>query len=158
MGQSDGQESPSCAEDPLGVKGGALPGREGRHECSLQGALSPCRPGCGGLKGPGDPHPQQVHAQAGGCQPKDIRPPRPEKPRGGEETGRVSGTPFPFLCNSPLTWGWGEPLLQGLPWPGRCCLQPRLRLRLRLFQGLPPSHTAPCLPAVNFAKTQGCHL
>lgn len=104
----------------------------GTGEGSLRSHASELQPHtdhtAGVERGPGDrPSPWPVPAQAKCCQPRDIRPPRLEKPRGGEETGRVSGTPFPFLCSLPLTQGWGErsaglalawPLLPAVPSSG----------------------------------------
>lgn len=111
-----------------------LQAEKGNWRAHLREPLSPCRPDCWRAKDPGDPHPQPVHVQAECCQPRDIRPPRPAKPRAGEETGHVSQERlFLFFVTYPLIWGWRELILQGLPWPDSAACRPRLWV----FQGLP---------------------
>lgn len=100
MGQSERQEVSGCDWLPQAKKGNL--------RARSRGHLSPCRPECWGAKGPGDPHPRPVRVQAECCQPRGIRPPRPAKPRGGEETGHVSQERlFLFFVTTP-SLGAGE--------------------------------------------------
>lgn len=102
----------------------------------------------------GDPHLLSVHRLSAASPEtsalQGLRSPEEERKQDAYQE-RL----FLFFVTNPLTWGWGELILKGLPWPGCCCLQPPA---LGPTQPYPPPWLLLLGRSLHFTEPQDSHL